>query len=132
MPRKLPVFLALVCVGALLSAAAAYAAFTASVSAAQSVSTQTLQPPTNVVATLTSQCKANKAQQVTVTWTGSASAFATGYTVQRDGTTIATVSSATTSYIDNAVAHTTQYIYTVLATYQQWSSGAAAPAVTTC
>ena len=129
---KLPILVALVCATALLSAAAAYAAFTKSVTAAQSVSTQTLQPPTTVVASLTSACKSNKAQQVTVTWTASASAFATGYTIQRDGTTIATVSSATASYIDNGVAHTTQYVYTVLATYQQWSSGAAAPAVTTC
>ena len=69
MRRKLPIVLALVSAAALLSAAATYAAFTNIVSAAQSVSTQTLQPPTNVAATLTSQCKSNKAQQVTVTWT---------------------------------------------------------------
>ena len=62
----------------------------------------------------------------------SASAFATGYTIQRNGTTVATVNSTTTSYVDNGVAHSTQYTYTVLATYQQWSSGTTAPAVTTC
>jgi hypothetical protein len=114
------------------TATAAYATFSASDSATQSVSTQTLQPPTTVASTLTSQCKASKAQQVTVTWTASASAFATGYTIQRNSTTVATVSAATTSWIDNTVAHSTAYTYTVLATYQQWSSGATAAAVTTC
>jgi hypothetical protein len=114
------------------TATAAYSMFSSSSSATQSVSTQTLQPPTGVAATLTSVCKANKAQQVTVNWALSGSAFATGYTIQRDSTTVATVSAATTSWIDNTVAHSTSYTYTVLATYQQWSSGATAAAVTTC
>lgn len=114
------------------SVAAASAMFTSSGSAVQSISTGSLQPPTSVVATLTSQCKPSKPQQVTVTWTASASAFATGYTIQRNGSTVATVSSTTTSWIDNTVAHSTAYTYTVLATYLQWSSGASAPSVTTC
>jgi hypothetical protein len=114
------------------TATAAYAMFGSSDSAIQPVSTQTLQPPTNVAAALTSQCNKNKTQQVTVTWTGSASAFTTGYTIQRNSTSVATVSAATTSWLDNGVAHTTAYTYTVLATYLQWSSGATAPAVTTC
>jgi len=114
------------------TATAAYAMFDSSGSAVQPVSTQTLQLPTGVGATLTSQCKASKAQQVTVTWTASTSAFATGYTIQRNSTTVATVSAATTSWIDNTVAHSTAYTYTVLATYQQWSSGASAAPVTTC
>jgi hypothetical protein len=50
----------------------------------------------------------------------------------RDSTIVATVSAATTSWIDNTVAHSTAYTYTVLATYQQWSSGASAAPVTTC
>ncbi len=60
---------------------AAYATFTRSGSATQAISTQTLQPPTGAAATLTSQCKSSKAQQVTVTWTASISAFTTGYTI---------------------------------------------------
>ena len=114
------------------TATAAYAMFNSSDNAIQPVSTQTLQPPTAVVAALTSTCNKNKTQQVTVTWTGSLSAFATGYTIQRNSTTVATVSAATTSWVDNTVAHSTAYTYTVLATYLQWSSGASAPALTTC
>jgi hypothetical protein len=125
--RRLSIPVALVCAIALVSAAAAYSAFTSSSSAAQSVSTQTLQPPTNVIGTVAANCKS-----VTVTWTGSASAFETGYTVQRNGTTITTLAATATSFTDSTTARHTQYTYTVLATYQQWSSGAAAPSVTTC
>lgn len=114
------------------TATTAYATFTSSQTATQSISTQSLQAPTGVSAAVTSLCKATKAQQVTVTWTASTSAFATGYTIQRNGSTVATVSATTTSWVDNTVAHATAYTYTVLATYQQWSSGANAPSVTTC
>jgi hypothetical protein len=114
------------------TATAAYAMFNSSGSAIQPVSTQTLQPPTSVASTLTSTCNKNKTQQVTVTWTASTSAFAAGYTIERDSTIVATVSAATTSWIDNTVAHSTTYTYTVLATDKQWSSGASAAPVTTC
>jgi hypothetical protein len=130
-PKLALAFAVVVCsVGA--TATTAYAMFNSSGSAIQPVSTQTLQPPTAVVAALTSTCNKNKTQQVTVTWTGSLSAFATGYTIQRNSTTVATVSAATTSWVDNTVAHSTAYTYTVLATYLQWSSGASAAPVTTC
>jgi uncharacterized protein YcfJ len=122
------VVVALGCAVALASAAAAFSAFTTGATAAQLVSTQTLLPPTSPGATVAPNCK-----KVTVTWTATASSYATGYTVQRNGTTIATVAATATSYVDNTVAHTTQYTYTVFATFQQWSSsGAAPPAVTTC
>jgi hypothetical protein len=81
---------------------------------------------------LTAACNHGTKQQVTVTWTASASAYATGYTIQRSGMTPVTVSAATTSWVDNTVAHSTAYTYTVLATFQQWSSGVSAGAVTTC
>jgi len=126
MRRRLPILLALVCAAALLSAAAAYATFTSGASAAQSVSTNTLQPPTNLQGTVASSCK-----KVTLTWTGSASAFATGYTVQRNGATLTTVAAGTTTYADSTVAKTTSYTYTVLTTFQQWSAGASIN-VTTC
>ena len=114
------------------TATAAYATFLSSGSATQAISTQTLLPPTGASSALTSQCNRNKTQQVTVTWTASASAFATGYTIQRDAATVATVSAATATWVDNTVGHTTTYAYTVLATYQQWSSGVSAGSVTTC
>jgi hypothetical protein len=127
MRRRLPILLALVCAAALVSAAAAYATFTSGASDAQSVSTNTLQPPTAVVGTVAANCKS-----VTVTWTASASTFESGYTIQRNGTTITTVGATATSFTDSTTSRHTQYTYTVLATYQQWSSGATAPSVSTC
>jgi len=127
MQRRLPLVLALVCAAVLVSAAATYAAFTSGASAAQSFSTNTLQPPTGVAGTVAANCKS-----VTVAWTGSVSTFESGYTIQRNGTTIATVSSSTSSYTDSTTSRHTQYTYTVLATFQQWSSGATAPSVSTC
>ena len=126
MRLRILTLLALVCAAALVSAAAAYAAFTSSASAAQSISTNTLQPPTNLQGTVASSCK-----KVTLTWTGSASAFATGYTIQRNGATVGTVAAGTTTYADSTVSKTTSYTYTVLTTFQQWSSGTSVN-VTTC
>jgi hypothetical protein len=126
MRRRLPVLLALVCAAALVSAAAAYATFTSGASAAQSISTNTLQPPTSLQGSVGSSCK-----KVTLTWTGSASAFATGYTIQRDGTTLGTVPAGTTAFVDSGVSKTTTYSYSVLATFQQWSAGTTLN-VTTC
>jgi hypothetical protein len=130
--RKLPIAVALLACLLGASATAAYATFTSGPTAAQSISTGSLQAPTGAAATLTSVCRSNKAQQITVTWTASASTYGTGYTIERNGATVATVSSATTSWIDNTVAHSTAYTYTVLTTFQQWSSGMGAGAVTTC
>jgi hypothetical protein len=126
MRRRLPILLALVCAAASLSAAAAYADFTSGASTAQSVSTNTLQPPTSLQGAVAASCK-----KVTLTWTGSASAFATGYTIQRNGTTLGTVGAGTTTYADSSVAKTTSYTYTVLTTFQQWSAGTSINA-TTC
>jgi archaellum component FlaF (FlaF/FlaG flagellin family) len=132
MPARRLLGAALVVAVVLGTAAAAYAGFTSATAATQAVSSATLQPPTNVVATRTSQCNRNKAQQVTVTWTGSASTFATGYTIQRNGTTVTTLAATATSYVDDAVAHSTAYTYAVVATYRQWTAGATAAPVTTC
>ena len=126
MRRRLSLLLVVVCAAVLVSAAAAYAAFTSGASAAQSVSTNTLQPPTNLQGTVAGSCK-----KVTLTWTGSASAFATGYTIQRNGTTLGTVAAGTTTYADSNASKTTSYTYTVLTTFQQWSAGTSIN-VTTC
>jgi len=126
MRRRLPALLALVSAAVLVSAAAAYATFTGGASAAQSISTNTLQPPTSLQGAVAASCK-----KVTLTWTGSASAYATGYTIQRNGTTLATVAAGTTTYADSSAAKTTSYTYTVLTTFQQWSAGSSVNA-TTC
>jgi hypothetical protein len=126
MRRRVPVLLVLVCAAALFSAAAAYATFTSGASAAQSVSTNTLQPPTSLQGVVASSCK-----KVTLTWIASSSAFATGYTILRNGATLGTVAAGTTTYADSTVAKTTTYTYTVQTTFQQWSAGLTVN-VTTC
>jgi hypothetical protein len=126
MRRRLAIFSALVCAAALVSVAAAYAAFTSGTSAAQPISTDTLQPPTSLQGTVASSCK-----KVTLTWTGSASAYATGYTIQRNGTTLGSLPAGTTTFVDSTASKTTAYTYTVLTTFQQWSAGTSLN-VTTC
>jgi hypothetical protein len=126
MRRRLPIVAVTVCAALLVSAAAAYAAFTSGTSAAQAISTNTLLPPTGLQGTVATSCK-----KVTLTWTASASAYATGYTIQRNGTTLGTVAAGTTTYADNGASKTTSYTYTVLTTFQQWSAGASVN-VTTC
>ena len=118
MRRKVSILLAVVSAGALFSAAAAYATFTSAPTDATPVSTNTLQPPTSLQGAVATSCK-----KITLTWTGSASAFASGYTIQRNGTTLATVAVGTTTYADSTVSKTTSYTYTVLTTFQQWSAG---------
>lgn len=130
--RRLPILVATLAACLLGTAATAFAGFDSLISASQSISTNTLLPPTSVTATLTSQCKSNKPQQITVTWTSSPSTFETGYTIQRDSTTITSVDATKTSYVDNTVAHATSYTYTVLATYDSWSSGQTGTPTTTC
>ncbi|HSW85859.1 MAG TPA: hypothetical protein VLF79_04630, partial [Candidatus Saccharimonadales bacterium] len=68
--------------------------------------------PTNVTAT------ANSPTSVTLNWAASTDAGGPGlggYYVFRGGTKIATVSSSTTSYIDNSVVGATSYSYTIQA-----------------
>jgi hypothetical protein len=68
---------------------------------------------------------------VTLTWAGSASAYATGYTIQRNGTTLGSLPAGTTTFVDSTASKTTAYTYTVLTTFQQWSAGTSLN-VTTC
>jgi hypothetical protein len=126
MRRRLSVFLALVCAAALVSAAAAYATFTGAASAAQSISTNTLQPPTGLQGVVASSCK-----KVTLTWAASSSAYATGYAILRNGTPLGTVPAGTATYSDSGVAKTTSYTYTVQTTFQGWTAPTSVN-VTTC
>lgn len=98
-------------------------------------STATLQPPASVTTTV--NCPNAKKGDILVSWAATTSSFATGYTVSRASnggppTVIATVAATTTSYDDVTVVGATTYTYSVVATYQSWTSVStnAAPATT--
>jgi len=120
-------------------ASVAAATFTNSAtSGTMSVSSTTLAAPTAPHAAQTN-CKANKPVTITVGWTATTSAFATGYTVERATTSggpytpIAMVAIGTTSYLDAdpTLAYSTTYHYVVQATYHSWTATSTQTAVTT-
>jgi hypothetical protein len=124
---------------ALAAASIAAAQFTASLGGgSMNLSSSTLAAPTGVTPTQTN-CRNNKPVEITVTWTATASAYATGYTVERATTsggpfsTIGTVAIGTTTYVDTApvLAYTTSYYYRVQSTYLSWTAASTQGAVTT-
>jgi cellulose 1,4-beta-cellobiosidase len=137
-PARLGTLLAVAAL-ALITASLAGAGFTSPASAGPiSIATATLQPPTGATATQTN-CRNNKPVQITVNWTATTSAFATGYTIQRSTTsggpynTIGTLPSGTTTYTDTdpTLAYTTTYDYIVQATYQAWTATSNQASLTT-
>ena len=105
---------------------AALAIFTASASAGGlAASSATLNPVTGLAST--TGC-VGKAPFVNLTWTPTTSGYATGYTVLRTSgattTTVATLSTAATTYRDSTVATGTSYSYTVRVTYRSWTANA--------
>jgi hypothetical protein len=120
-------------VGLLMVAAAAVVPVSASWqsagSAAQQLSTATLQPPTGTAAAR-GDCFPLLTIEVEVTWTATASTFADGYQVFRSATSggpytlVGTVAGrTTTSFTDTDVTFLTTYHYVVQATRDLWRSG---------
>lgn len=114
---------------------AAWARYTATSSAALSVTADTLAPATAV--TFTKHCSflGIGGNTVTVDWTASADSYANAYTVSlstSSGTAASTtVSGHNTTEASLAVPKIgTAYTVTVVAGYDQWTSGAAAAAGT--
>ena len=90
--------------------------------AANSISTNTLAPPTGLAASVSGT-------SVTLTWTATPSSFASGYNVLRSTTSggpytqIAQVTPRTTlTYVDSTVTAGTTYYYVLRAYYQSWLS----------
>ena len=90
--------------------------------AANSISTNTLAPPTGLAASVSGT-------NVTLTWTATPSSFASGYDVLRSTisggpyTQIAQVTPRTTlTYVDSTVTAGTTYYYVLRAYYQSWLS----------
>jgi hypothetical protein len=132
-------------VAAVLAAAALGAASTATAQftrlatgGSMSLASATLAPPTAVTA-LQTGCKNNKPVTITIGWTATSSAFATGYQIERATASggpysvVANVAIGTTSYVDAdpTLGFTTTYYYRVLSTYQSWTAAAAQATVTT-
>ena len=104
------------------TAVPALASFVRLASESQSVTTGTLAAPTGL-GVVEGPCQKGKSVSAQVTWTPTASAFATGYEVWRDGAVIGTVSGQTSdSFLDTTVDWSTTYSYTVRAVRNYWSS----------
>jgi hypothetical protein len=116
----------------------AIAQFTRTASSTLPVSTTTLAPPTAVSPTQTN-CRNNRPPEITVAWTATTSAFATGYTVERAPAaagpyaTVATLAIGTTSTVDPdlTLAYATAYYYRVHSTFRSWTGTSAVASVTT-
>jgi hypothetical protein len=130
---------AIIAVAALGAATTATAQFTRlATGGSMSLASATLAPPTAVTAAQTN-CKNNKPPTITIGWTATSSAFATGYRIERATTSggpyslVANVVIGTTSYVDvdPTLGFTTTYHYRVLSTYQSWTAASAEATVTT-
>ncbi|HTL23247.1 MAG TPA: hypothetical protein VL281_04350 [Mycobacteriales bacterium] len=106
-----------------------------SATASAAFTTTTLAAPTGLTAT--AGCAGLAAAKVTLGWTATTSAFATGYDVYRAvgggaSTFLASVSPRTTvAYVDTAVSLLTQYTYTVRARFAAWSTASGTASATT-
>jgi hypothetical protein len=106
-----------------------------SATASAAFTTTTLAAPTGLTAT--AGCVGLAAAKVTLSWTATTSAFATGYDVYRavgagGSTFLVSVSPRTTvTYVDTAVSLLTQYTYTVKARYASWSKASSTATATT-
>jgi hypothetical protein len=120
------------------TAAAAYAGFSQVTSASQAIATATLQPPTAVSAAQIN-CRNNQTPSIRINWTGSTSAFVSGYTISRAAisggpyTSVGTVSGTTSTFTDptTTLAFTQSYYYVVDATYRSWTARSAEATITT-
>jgi fibronectin type III domain protein len=114
----------------LLWSSVALAQFTDSGKAANTVSTDTLQPPTNP-ATANGPCTNGVSTSITVSWTATPSTWADGYEVLGSlvsggpYTTVGMVSGrTTTTYTVTGLSFLTTYYYVVKATKGNWRSSA--------
>jgi hypothetical protein len=94
-----------------------------------SVATATLTAAGEVNATQ-SNCRTNKAVEISVTWSATSSSYATSYTVERATassgpyTSVASVEISKDSYTDSggSLAYSTTYYYRVSVVYRSWNT----------
>lgn len=113
----------------------AIAAYSDSATSASAFTTTQLAAPTGVSAA--GGCAGTLAPKVTLTWTATATTFATGYDVYRAigggaSNYLTTVTPRTTvTYVDTAVSLLTSYTYTLKTRYQSWTKASATASATT-
>lgn len=121
-------------IGVVALATPALATYLDSANAAAAFTTSQLAAPTGVAAA--GSCSGGL-PRVTVTWTATTTAFATGYDVYRavglgPSTYLTTVTPRTkVSYIDTAVGLLTSYTYTLKTRYVSWSKASSTASATT-
>jgi len=119
---------------AVFSAAPAFAIFNDVHSASLPVSTTSLAAPTGLTAT--ASCSGTT-PRVAMSWTASASTYATGYQIYRKigvgaFLPLATVSGrTTTTYTDSPALLSTLYSYYVATTFYSWSANSSPASTTT-
>jgi predicted ribosomally synthesized peptide with SipW-like signal peptide len=113
---------------ALVAAGGAFASFTSTVTAPQSLASATLAAPVGP-AVANGACASNKSIQVNVSWVATPSAFADGYDVRRSASAAGPFSSVgivvgvgTTSFTDSSVSFGTTYYYEIEAKKNAWRS----------
>ena len=128
MVERLATGLALAVIALLVTASVALAQFNDGDSASQSISTNTLQAPTNP-ATAHGPCTNGLTASIVVSWTATTSTWADGYEILGSlvsggpYTAVGTVSGvSTTSYTVTGLAFATTYYYVVKATKGNWRS----------
>lgn len=115
----------------------ALGSFTDSATAASTLTTTSLAAPTGLTATASCSASIPKLPRVTLSWTATASPFATGYDIYRGltagtQTLLTSVSPRTvTSYVDTAVLVATTYSYSVRTRYASWSKASSNVSATT-
>jgi hypothetical protein len=103
----------------------AEASFNQQAASAQSTSSAMLHPPTNLSATRSS-CT------VTLSWTPTADATATGYRLYNGASLLQTITPKTASSQKITIARNSTYILTMFTYYLSWRSTASQPATISC
>ncbi|MEO7260226.1 MAG: hypothetical protein ABI047_03050 [Jatrophihabitantaceae bacterium] len=105
--------------------AAAEASFNKQAASAQSASTAMLHPPTNVSAS-------RSACSVTLSWTPTVDATASGYKVYNGATLLLTLTPKTLSSRQFNITKNASYSLTMITTYLNWTSSASTAVPISC
>ena len=122
-------------VAVLLAASPALASYLDTATATAHFTARTLAAPTGLSAT--GGCAGTLAPKVTLSWTATASTYATGYDIYRAvgagaPALLTSVSPRTVvAYTDTAVSVLTSYTYTVRTKYQSWVTSSSSASATT-
>jgi hypothetical protein len=123
-------------VAVVANASMAFAAFSEGVSASHTISSANLGPASNLNATTSCGPPLSLSAKATLNWTATATAFASGYKVERwlgavHQSTATVTPASTTSRVETGLATGTTYTWKVYAYYQSWTSTVVSDSATT-